>query len=307
MSITKRLGEMIILQEAHLLALIRKYLQYMFANMDIGKFIQGQIDCHYKWMNPLFIMTTTLTSAFLTYHCDDKFAKQHPVRHAIADKILENIETYFIISAICLVFITIIDNINRKSIASMSAELDKLKLITGKISENTKELFNGYFYRLSKSKLSFSSNERITIYLHNGSETLVPFARYSSNPKYSMSGRDSYPINQGCIGKGWEHGWHFENTLTKDNYEQINNDVYNMSTDIVEKLNMKSKLYASIRIDDLSGHPLAIVVVESLEKNKYSEVQIKKILDEHKTYLAEMVTTFEDYIPSPSAAYRIEG
>ena len=79
-----------------------------------------------------------------------------------------------------------------------------------------------------------------------------------------------------------------------------------MDEDVLNGLSMKSKLYAAQRIESFQGQPIGIVVVESMYNNKYTETKIKRILNDHSQYLSEMITTFQDFIPNPSAATSIE-
>ena len=73
-----------------------------------------------------------------------------------------------------------------------------------------------FIYKFSINKADFSSEERVTLYIHNGGNLFIPFGRYSPNTKYAKSGRPTYPDNIGCISKGWENGWHFENNFPNE-------------------------------------------------------------------------------------------
>lgn len=147
-------------------------------------------------------------------------------------------------------------------------------------------------------------------YIHNGDNSFIPFGRYSLNPKYAKKGRPKYPDNQGCIAKGWENNWYFDNTFSnpdsnENEYLYKNKTTYSMDKAIVKRLKMKSTLFAVLRLD-VKSNPIAVVVVESTNSNKYNENQIKKILEDQKDYLAEMISNLEAYIPKPSNALTIE-
>ena len=264
------------------------------------------VDKHHIWLNPLLIFLTTVSSAFLSIQPSQAFQKAHPVKTAVYTAYLKYNIFVFILCAILLLVITVINSRNNKTIKNLKRKLNRSERINGKISENTKELFSGYFYKLSNSKLSFTSNERITIYIHNGKDFFVPFARYSSNTKYGKPGRDLYPDNIGCISKGWENQWHFKIFENDDDFSKQNAEKYGMNEDVIDTLNMPSRLFAVVRIDSTDGKPIGIIVVESTDKEKYTERQIKSILKEHKEYVAEMIVTFGEFIPNPSLAATIE-
>ena len=264
------------------------------------------VDQHHIWLNPLFIFLTTVTSALFSYEPSQNFQKLHSVKFAFY-RTYQNFNIYlFIFCSGVLLIITIINSVNKKTILKLNHDLNKLERVNEKISENIKELFSGHLYKLSSPRLSFSTNERITLYIHNGDNYFVPFARYSANTKYGKPGRDIYPDNIGCIAKGWENKWHFCIFQDESEYVSENYEKYEMDEDTVNKLNMKSVLFAVIRIDDARRKPIGILVVESTNKNKYTERSIKSILNEHKEYIGEMVSVFIDFIPNPKVANAIE-
>lgn len=267
------------------------------------------INKNYYWISPLLIFTTTLSSAFLTYNFPKDFAKIHPARYQFFNPIIDNIILIFIISALLLSILTIIEIFNKKTIEKLESENEQYEIFSEKISENIKELFNGFLYSFANSKANFSTNERVTVYIHNGNNSFVPFGRYSANTKFAKTGRPIYPDSEGCIAKGWEEQWYFENTLLSQNeteYLNTNETKYSMNKDIVKKLNMKSNLFAVLRLD-VKNTPIAVIVVESVDSTKYTEKQIKKFLEDQQDYLSEMIISLEKFIPKPSNAQLIEG
>jgi len=267
------------------------------------------IDNHYYWLNPLFILLTTLSSALVTYTPKSDFQKLHPIRFAFYELYKKYDVLILVVSAVVLAIITIVNTKNQKTIKKIEEDLKKYREMEAKLSENIKELFSGYLYQLSKAELAFSPNERITIYIHNGYKHFIPFARYSLNATYSKSGRELYPDNCGCIAKGWNSEWFFYTFKAPndtEDYLRETQDCFSIDSNTLEKINMKSVLYAVMRIDTLSGKPIGLIVVESTDKNKYTERQIKRILEKQRKYLAEMILTFYNLIPAPHYAASIE-
>lgn len=270
----------------------------------------SKINEHHIWLNPLLVFITTLSSAFLTYQFPKKFATNHPARYELFKPIIAHITEIFVFSVLLIVLVSIIEFFNKKTIKKLEEENQKYEALSETISENIRELFNGFLYRFATSKANFTTSERVTLYIHNGNNTFIPFGRYSLNTKFAKSGRDSYPDNEGCISKGWEDKWHFDNSFSnpethKHDYLQEQKQRYGIQIPVMKKLKMKSTLFAALRLD-IKDDAIAVIVVESTTMSKYTEKQIKKILEEQEVYLSEMITSLEKYIPKPSNAITVE-
>lgn len=271
--------------------------------MRFFDWIKEKVNSHFVWMNPMLIFLTTLSSAFLTYNIDKTYEKTHPINYALIIKLLNILPYLFGIFAFLLLIITIINSINTQTIKKLSSELDDAKNLLEGIASNIKDMFDGYLYHFAIKKLAFTADERITLYIHNGQGSFIPFSRFSTNTKFSHPGRPSYLDNQGVIALGWESGWYFDNEFTNANFVQRSKDNYNIPKDVSKRMKMKFNLIAVCRIElqDVSS-PLGIIVVESLTASKYSEAQIKLFLEEQKEYLATIITKFQAHIPKPSIA-----
>lgn len=265
--------------------------------------LKDKVDTHYIWANPLLIFLTTISSAFLTYDIDKQYAKLHPINYALLIKLFNVLPYLLGIFAVLLLIITIINSMNSQTIKKLNYELIDAKNLLEGISSNIKDMFDGYLYHFAIKKLGFTSDERITLYIHNGHNSFIPFSRFSTNTKFSHPGRPAYLDNQGVIASGWENGWCFDNEFTASNFLQRNKDVYNIPREISKRMKMKFNLIAVCRIElPDASRPLGLIVVESLSAAKYSEGQIKLFLEEQKEYLATIITKFQSHIPKPSIA-----
>lgn len=65
-------------------------------------------------------------------------------------------------------------------------------------SDNIRILFQDFFN-------SSEGNGRVSIYKHQD-EKFILLGRYSTNPAYNKTGRESYPDNKGFIELGWNNG-----------------------------------------------------------------------------------------------------
>lgn len=265
---------------------------------------------HHIWIAPLFTVLTTLFAALFTYSLPSDFATLHPARFQFFNFFISNAIWFFFISGIILIGDMIFDQMNRKTIEEYSKKIDENKIILDTISENIRELFNGFLYGLARNDtIKCTANERITLYIHNGGNSFIPFGRYSENVQYTSSGRSHYPDNEGCIAEGWIKGWHFENKLPTSNlntYYKKCEEKYKMPIETTKQLKMKSELFAVLRLTFDTKH-IGVLVIESTQKTKYNEKQIKEFLDGQKEYLSKMIHTLEAYIPKPSNANAIEG
>ena len=265
------------------------------------------VDNYYFILNPVLIFLTTLTSALLKYQPSIEFIKEHPIRYDILSYFIGNYPL-FIIFVMLILFVTIIDNINRKTIKKLEKENENNIYIIEKITENIRGLFDGFLYKFAIKKANFTEKERVSLYIYDDNENkFILFGRYAINHKYTKSNRPFYIGNSGCISKSLEKKWHFDNQFPSntDDWLTYNQNNYNILKKEAKKMKMKSRLYAALRIDK-DNQPLAIILVESEDKTKYTEKQIHKILLDQENYLVEIISALENYIPKPSNANPIE-
>lgn len=267
-----------------------------------GLNIKHTVDNYYTFISPFLILLTTISSAFTTYQVDKAYKVKHPIRYELYIFLIDWAPVVLIIAGILLCIVMIINSVNRKTVRKLSDELEQKTEIVNSVRSNIKELFDGYLYHFASKKLSFSSSDRITLYIHNGNNTFIPFGRFSTNPKFAKPGRREYPDNEGCISHGWENDWFFDNDFSSSNFRLRSKDTYNMNIDVTKKLKMQSMLFAVKRIKNVNGDPLGVMVIESIKNTRYNEKQAKKLLTEQEDYIAEMISRFSKYIPQTSEA-----
>lgn len=66
-------------------------------------------------------------------------------------------------------------------------------------------------------------------------------------------------------------------------------------------LTMPSELYAVMRIEHESK-PIALLVVESIDKDRFQEENLKQILYEFRGEIENLILNLKDYIPTPNYA-----
>jgi hypothetical protein len=210
-----------------------------------------------------------------------------------------------ILFAVISALLSWIEVFRKKTLRQQSNKIVSLKEQNEVISENIKNLFDGVLYNLSK-KLHFTESDqsRISLYIHDKNQSFVPFGRYSPNPEFQKPGRSYYPDKQGCISKGWQHGWHFENTFGETPYahKKKNTNDYHIPVEVYDNLKMKSGVYAVKRLNDKNGDSLAVIVVESTHKDRFTESELQERLNGTVEDFSHMIKALRDYIPTPDNA-----
>lgn len=169
------------------------------------------------------------------------------------------------------------------------------------VVEETNQLFNSYLRLLTKS-LGFGHNERISVYKIYNNE-FVRIGRTSENPTLKNSGRKSYPIDEGLIGKCWSEGECFidnlPNPLDKGGtlYFNAMNSVATIPKRVIENLNMKSRTYYIFRFEGFDSEPKAILVAESRNPTAFTK---EKVLEQIEG-IRQPLIMFIEKINNPNA------
>lgn len=146
------------------------------------------------------------------------------------------------------------------------------------VVDETNQLFNSYLKLLTKS-LGFGHNERISVYKIYNNE-FVRIGRTSDDPNLKNSGRKSYPIHEGLIGKGWSTGECFIDSLpdpterTGTTYFNSLNAIAQISRTVIDNMNMKSRTYYICRVEGFDSEPKAVFVAESKNPNAFTKESV---------------------------------
>lgn len=198
---------------------------------------------------------------------------------------------------------------SNEEINRLKGENDQLEESIANLIQDMEYICNGYLFSLAKGPLGFydseRSDERITIYLHDNKGYFYSIGRYSSNPDYSSKSREVYPSGQGNISKAWEKGWYFSNDYPDPLSEPV---LYSercsrdgISPEILERIRMKSRLYFGYRIS--KAHvPLAVIIIESTQHDRYDYNQLRGILAEEGHYLCYLVDSLSKWMPNLNEA-----
>ncbi|MCB9983725.1 MAG: hypothetical protein H6861_08675 [Rhodospirillales bacterium] len=277
-------------------------------DIEINKFNKWVLK-HSIWMQVSLPALIGVSGSFLDYS-PEHLKNDHPLRYALLnDWILPSLLWVLIVSIVLYIALLIVEQSAKPKIEKLLNELSEANDKSRVISENVSELFDGYLYRLA-TKLGFGTQtancERITLYIHDKNGSFIQCGRYSANPQYRGVNRTNYPDTEGCIAKGWENGWHFDASFPcpdtdKAGYIDYCLNEYSVPRNTTRRIKMKSRLYA-VSCVKKNEESFAVIVVESLEMDRFSEDILKVALEEQSDYLGHIVCVLRNYIPEPNAA-----
>lgn len=188
--------------------------------------------------------------------------------------------------------------------ASVGRELDELKVShqalaqdldtsQGKLAEmkeglsalkdNHREIYMAILLSYGKLQLKTGPRERVTLYFyHKSIDRFVPICRISENPEYANLNRKRYP-KSGCIHIAWKSKSCFDSGLPDPSqltkYKAYQKKQFNIEASIVERFNMKPRLYAGVRVDaaGVKPTPLAVLILESESPDKFKKTVLEKL------------------------------
>lgn len=151
------------------------------------------------------------------------------------------------------------------------------------------------------------NTERITIYSYDAGGFFTAFGRFSENPGYAKkSSRAQYEEDAGCIGAAWADGWYFDASYP-DPADSVDAWVARctqdgMKEEVARSIKMKSRLYCGFRIDSPNAEPIAVVVVESTDSNRYIESDLRSFFGMWGERLRQPFERFKPSLPRASSA-----
>lgn len=168
------------------------------------------------------------------------------------------------------------------------------------IAENIREIVNGIIGGFGRQlKLAPNDNSRLSLYVDNGSGSLLSIGRWATNPNHENVGRRLLPKDEGCVGQAWGEYWVFEGKFGTENYTQHPSH-HGMPADVIETLSMRPQCMAALRIDD-GPQKLAVIVFESMQQERFDEGEIKREMSAFSWYLTGTLKTLAPHYPKPLA------
>lgn len=259
-----------------------------------------------KILEPWISILVVISGVLITYDFSTMKAKYPNWAGLFSFMEAEAFFWVFILSAVVSALLSWAMKVLQKSLNELKAEITETRDQIGEVGNNIKFLFDGLLLNLSK-KLDFKQGDqaRISIYVYEAeSSQFIPCGRYSPNPELRKPGRTAYPDRQGCIAKGWQNGWHYDDEFpdTKTRHQNHCSAQYGIPKEVHNGLKMMSLVYAVKRLDDAAGNPLAVMVIESTKKDQFDPNQLQADLETVADDFSQMIATLRQHIPSPSDA-----
>lgn len=168
------------------------------------------------------------------------------------------------------------------------------------IAENIREIINGIVGGFGRQlKLAPDDNSRLSLYVDNGSGSLLSVGRWATNPNHESVGRRLLPKDQGCVGQAWGEYWVFEGEFGVDNYEHHASH-HGMPPEVIGNLSMRPQCLAALRIDD-GPQKVAVLVFESMQAQRFEEGKIKRDMKAFSGYLTGTLKALRPHLPRPLA------
>lgn len=191
-------------------------------------------------------------------------------------------------------------NESNETITKQEKKLEEQINQINAVDDNIFMLFDGYLIDFAKRlKIDNDPKSRISIYVHDrDNKSFSSCARYSYNPSLCNKGRRKYPDAQGCIAVAWSHKWCFDNKFPLKRSLHANRCLkkYKIDQKTHDNMNMLPGLYAALRLENAAKRPLAIIVFESEDKKRFSQDEIKKILDDGAKKFTDSISVFQEQI-----------
>jgi len=121
------------------------------------------------------------------------------------------------------------------------------------------------------NRLKLTSNERVSIYKLE-LDHFRCIGRFSTNESFKAKPDRMYAKSIGVLGLAWERGGLSEAespcpVTELEKYLEFHHTRYRIPKDLARNSNMKSRAFCAVRIEDYRQAPIAVIIVESTEKN----------------------------------------
>lgn len=255
-----------------------------------------------RWLQPIFGTIVVLSGAFLTY--DYKAAKaRSPGISSLLDFVQSWIGAVFFSFAVSTLILSLLQSLIRPSLKSLQQRATDLQNQVDLVAENLRDVFDALMLEAAgRINVAQADQVRVSLYYHNGNGAFLLCGRYAPNPEHRKSGRAYYPDTQGCVSRGWQNGWIFDNDFGDNRrYRQKNRADYGIDTATLDRIRMQSKLFAVQRVE-ASGRPVGVLVVEALDPARFTEADLQQPMQECVNVHGPIVNAFRNFIPDPARA-----
>lgn len=233
---------------------------------------------------------------------------------------------YYILYVVAIIAIAIkiiysvILKLNEKKYIDIEDECKVYKSYYSILKSNIRSVLDSYLED-SANKLEFHLQhhkiDRITLFVSINQKEIFLVSRYSENKALNkIDQQKKYNIDQGAIGKALQHTWHFQSAIPDPKkepvkYKKYQADQYGINGPSVTKLSMKSRLYASQRVDisaNISNGTdvFGIIILESEDNKRFTEEEVKLELENLTMKISPLLQMIDKVIEDSSNNLSIE-
>ena len=272
----------------------------------MSKFIERAEHLSVRLFSPL-LGGVVAASGFAVTFDSSKLRKERPDLSWLIDIVDHHwVFWLFIACAILAFVVNLFLAFTSPSRFSMQSALIKQKTEIEAITDHVVFCLEGFIWEQAKrAGFSVSGVSRISLYVHEPAKSrFFCLVRKSYNTKLEKKGRTFFADHEGCIAKGWEQDWHFDNGFPEDDMDNAayHKSEYGILKKTFNQLTMTSKLIAVKKVVDKNDRPIALIVVESTKSNAFVEADLKSALTIAATGCATLLMAWKDHLPTPSAA-----
>ena len=161
------------------------------------------------------------------------------------------------------------------------------------------DLFFDRMLTLIATSLKLEGRDRISVYfIPKDEEIFVLKSRFSKNKALIKKSNKNYPFKEGFIYKAIEEGGIIENiNADSKNIEDYVSEVINkcnITRERIIALNMKSQSYYIKTIDEDSTETIGLIVLESLDPNKFDKINDNETFNNYSIIIKEFISKHRD-------------
>ena len=161
------------------------------------------------------------------------------------------------------------------------------------------DLFFDRMLTLIATSLKLEVRDRISVYfIPKDEEIFVLKSRFSKNKALIKKSNKNYPFKEGFIYKAIEEGGIIENiNADSKNIEDYVSEVINkcnITRERIIALNMKSQSYYIKTIDEDSTETIGLIVLESLDPNKFDKINDNETFNNYSIIIKEFISKHRD-------------
>lgn len=188
----------------------------------------------------------------------------------------------------------------------VTEEYDLLKLDHESKSINCYKLFTNYLFGYCR-RFNLTPDERVSLYKLD-MNMFSCIGRHSDNEIFKSKPDRLYPQDEGCISVAWEVGavrdlGAPDPTVDLDEWIEYNIEKFNLSSDTLRNMSMKSRSHYGFRLRGRQNETIAVVMFESLNPGGLKYVTLDRFFTEdEKRNITSLVEALESHIPSLEVA-----